>query len=121
MGVGDGSWLAVADRIGAGATLKVVTENNSPRASELVTPLHSHTQEHRPVVYISYGWMDAEQNGQRVRVPDPRPMELAESLRAEGIDVRLDQYAHEGVTSQLKFAAAPASRITSLTSPKCGA
>jgi len=44
-------------------------------------------------VYISYSWIDAtDKNGQKVRAPDPRGLELAEQLRAAGVDVRLDLY-----------------------------
>lgn len=51
----------------------------------------------RPIVYISYSWIDTtDQTGRRVRAPDPRGLELAEILRAAGVDVRLDLYFLEG-------------------------
>lgn len=56
--------------------------------------------ESRPVVYISYAWLDVEHNGRPGREPDPRGRALADRLRAEGIDVRLDLYAHEGLHGQ---------------------
>ena len=54
----------------------------------------------RPVVYISYAWITVPQNGEMERIPDPRAQELAERLRAEGVDVRLDLYASEGLYGQ---------------------
>jgi hypothetical protein len=56
--------------------------------------------ESRPVVYISYAWVAVEQDGKRVRVPDPRGKELGDRLRAEGVEVRLDMYALEGLHGQ---------------------
>lgn len=56
--------------------------------------------ESRPVVYVSYAWMTVEQNGRPVREPDPRGKALADRLRAAGVDVRLDVYAHEGLHGQ---------------------
>jgi len=58
------------------------------------------TAESRPVVYISYGWISVEHNGRLGRAPDPRGKELADSLRAEGVDVRLDLYALDGLYGQ---------------------
>jgi hypothetical protein len=49
-----------------------------------------------PVVYISYCWIAVEHNGRPGRAPDPRGKELADRLRAEAVDVRLDMYALEG-------------------------
>lgn len=54
----------------------------------------------RPVVYISYGWITALENGRPIRVPDPRGRELADRLRREGVDARLDLYALEGLHGQ---------------------
>jgi hypothetical protein len=54
----------------------------------------------RPVVYISYSWIAVDHNGKWVREADPRGKELADRLRAEGIDVRLDLYALEGLHGQ---------------------
>lgn len=48
--------------------------------------------ESRPVVYISYGWHGPD--------PDPRGKELADRLRAEGVDARLDLYAADGLHGQ---------------------
>lgn len=53
-----------------------------------------------PVVYISYGWIAVQHNGRPGRAPDPRGKELADRLRAEGVDVRLDVYALEGEHGQ---------------------
>ena len=61
---------------------------------------HRAAKELAPVVYLSYAWIDVERDGRVVRVPDPRCRQLAESLRGEGIDVRLDLYAHEGLHGQ---------------------
>jgi hypothetical protein len=49
----------------------------------------------RPVVYISYRWIDVEHHGRRGRTPDPRGVALADRLRAHGVDVRLDVYCSE--------------------------
>jgi hypothetical protein len=58
------------------------------------------TTDSRPVVYISYGWLDVVENGRRVRAPDSRGKDLADRLRGEGVDVRLDIYALEGLYGQ---------------------
>jgi len=53
----------------------------------------------RPVVFISYSWTD-EFDAVRKRwgrVPDPRVRELADRLRGDGIDVRLDVYFLDGL------------------------
>lgn len=63
--------------------------------------------EPRPVVYISYGWLTVEHGGRPGRVPDPRARELAEALRAQAIDVRLDLYALEGLHGQRQPVRAP--------------
>lgn len=57
-------------------------------------------EEIRPVVYISYSWITVTENGRWVRVPDPRGKDLADRLRGEGVEVRLDLYAHEGLYGQ---------------------
>jgi hypothetical protein len=46
----------------------------------------------QPVIYISYRWIDAVDQGRSARAPDPRARELADKLRANGVDVRLDVY-----------------------------
>jgi hypothetical protein len=46
----------------------------------------------RPVIYISYRWIDVFDQGRWARAPDPRVRELADKLRANGVDVRLDVY-----------------------------
>lgn len=46
----------------------------------------------RPIVYISYRWIDVEHQGRPARAPDPRGKALADQLRERGIDVRLDVY-----------------------------
>jgi hypothetical protein len=46
----------------------------------------------RPIVYISYRWVDAADQGRPARAPDPRARELADKLREQGVDVRLDIY-----------------------------
>lgn len=52
----------------------------------------------RPVVYISYTWINVvDREGRPVRAPDPRARELADWLRANGIDVRLDTYFAENL------------------------
>jgi hypothetical protein len=51
--------------------------------------MHARTQ---PVVYISYRWTDVMDQGRPARAPDPRARELADKLRANGVDVRLDVY-----------------------------
>jgi len=56
--------------------------------------------ESRPVVYISYAWISVQQNGRLIRTADPRGKELADRLRAEGVDVRLDMYALDGLHGQ---------------------
>jgi TIR domain len=48
-----------------------------------------------PIVYISYRWIDVEHEGRPARAPDPQGRELADKLRARGIDTRLDLYFHE--------------------------
>ena len=53
----------------------------------------------RPIVYISYAWID--ENDQRTacsgRVPDPEVRQLAERLRSNGVDVRLDVYFRDSL------------------------
>jgi hypothetical protein len=51
----------------------------------------------RPIVFISYSWVDIKDQGQPTRVPDPRVRELADKLREQGIDVRLDVYFLHGM------------------------
>ena len=51
----------------------------------------------RPVVYISYRWIDIEHDGRLARAPDPLGRVLAEQLRQHGVDVRLDVYFHESL------------------------
>ena len=47
----------------------------------------------QPVVYISYRWIRvAGDDGRIIGAPDPRARELADKLRASGLDVRLDLY-----------------------------
>jgi len=46
----------------------------------------------QPIVYISYRWVDVVDQGRPARAPDPRARELADKLRANGVDVRLDIY-----------------------------
>ena len=46
----------------------------------------------RPIVYISYRWIDVFDQGRRGRAPDPRAREIADRLRENGIDVRFDVY-----------------------------
>ncbi len=53
----------------------------------------------QPVVYISYTWIDeirpgTERLGSR---PLPRVRELADRLRDDGVDVRLDVYFLDGL------------------------
>jgi len=54
----------------------------------------------RPVVYISYSWVTVKRNELLERVPDPSGPALADDLRAEAVDVRLDIYAREGLHGQ---------------------
>jgi hypothetical protein len=49
----------------------------------------------RPIVYISYRWINIEHDGRPARAPDPEGLALADDLRARGLDVRLDLYFHE--------------------------
>jgi TIR domain len=53
----------------------------------------------QPVVYISYSWIDEFDPIQQRwgRVPDPRARELADRLREDGVDVRLDVYFLNGL------------------------
>src|SRR5262245_24758061 len=47
----------------------------------------------QPVVYISYTWINVVgPDGRPARAPDPRARELADWLRENRIDVRLDTY-----------------------------
>jgi hypothetical protein len=46
----------------------------------------------RPIVYISYRWVDVVDQGRPARAPDPRARELADKLHTQGVDVRLDVY-----------------------------
>jgi hypothetical protein len=50
----------------------------------------------QPVVFISYSWIDQFDKAQNRwgRAPDPRVRELADRLRDNGVDVRLDVYFH---------------------------
>lgn len=49
----------------------------------------------KPKLYISYTWLDrVGEGGARQRVADGRAEQLAERLRAAGLDVRLDVYFH---------------------------
>lgn len=59
----------------------------------------------RPVVYISYTWLNATaSDGSPTRVADERAERLAERLREAGFDSRLDKYFHE---SRYGFAPPP--------------
>src|SRR6266487_349267 len=49
----------------------------------------------RPIVYISYRWINIEHDGRPARAPDPQGLALAEDLQACGVDVRLDLYFAE--------------------------
>lgn len=53
----------------------------------------------QPVVYISYSWIDEfdQERNRWGRVPDPRVRELADRLRDDGVDVRLDVYFLKGL------------------------
>jgi TIR domain len=51
----------------------------------------------RPIVYISYRWIDAADQGRPARAPDPCARELAGKLREHGVDVRLDIYFLHGM------------------------
>jgi hypothetical protein len=51
----------------------------------------------QPIVYISYRWIDVFDQGRRARAPDPRGRELADRLRAIGVDVRLDVYFRDSL------------------------
>ena len=51
----------------------------------------------QPTVYISYRWLDVIDQGRPSRAPDPRARELADKLRAEGLDVRFDLYFRDGL------------------------
>jgi len=53
----------------------------------------------QPIVYISYSWVDEFDPGQSRwgRAPDPRMRELADRLRASGVDVRLDVYFRDSL------------------------
>jgi hypothetical protein len=46
----------------------------------------------RPIVYISYRWIDIERQGRAARALDPQGKALADRLRERGVDVRLDIY-----------------------------
>ena len=50
-----------------------------------------------PIVYISYRWIDTFDGGRPGRAPDPRARELADRLRASGIDVRFDLYFRDSL------------------------
>src|SRR5262249_51089290 len=47
----------------------------------------------QPVIFISYRWIHAVPSP----VPDPRARDLADKLRANGIDVRLDVYFRDSL------------------------
>lgn len=49
----------------------------------------------RPIIYISYRWVDTVHEGRQARAPDPRGLEIADRLRESGVDVRFDRYFHE--------------------------
>jgi TIR domain len=51
----------------------------------------------RPIVYISYRWIDVVHGDRPARTPDPRGRILADQLRALGVDVRLDVYFSESL------------------------
>jgi hypothetical protein len=51
----------------------------------------------QPIVYISYRWIDVVDHGRPGRAPDPRARELADRLRAAGVDVRLDVYFRDSL------------------------
>lgn len=51
----------------------------------------------RPIVYISYRWIDVFDQGRPARAPDPRARELADRLRESGVDVRLDIYFRDSL------------------------
>ena len=53
--------------------------------------------EHKPIIYISYRWIDVFDQGRRARAPDPRARELADRLRSMGMDVRLDIYFRDSL------------------------
>ncbi|MBF8277562.1 MAG: hypothetical protein HW390_2635 [Candidatus Brocadiaceae bacterium] len=60
------------------------------------------TEEHlkrQPIIYISYSWIDEFDQAQNRwgRAPDPRVRELADRLRDDGVDVRLDVYFLRGL------------------------
>ena len=51
----------------------------------------------QPIVFISYCSVDVIDQGAQARVPDPRARELADKLRAQGVDVRLDVYFRQSL------------------------
>jgi TIR domain len=51
----------------------------------------------RPIVYISYRWIDIEHQSRPARAPDPRGLSLADQLRERGVDVRLDLYYRDSL------------------------
>jgi len=51
----------------------------------------------RPIVYISYRWVDIKHEGRAARAPDPRGKALADQLRELGVDVRLDLYYRDSL------------------------
>jgi len=51
----------------------------------------------RRIVYISYRWIDIEHQGRRARAPDPQGRALADQLRENGVDVRLDIYSSDSL------------------------
>src|SRR5262245_7215903 len=53
----------------------------------------------QPVVFISYSWVDKfdKTRNRWGRAADPRARELADRLRDNGMDVRLDVYFLEGL------------------------
>ena len=41
----------------------------------------------RPIVYISYRWVDTVHEGRLARAPDPRGLEIADRLRESGVPI----------------------------------
>jgi hypothetical protein len=51
----------------------------------------------RPIVYISYSWINVSDQGRAGRAPDPRARVLADQLRAVNNDVRLDVFFRDSL------------------------
>lgn len=51
----------------------------------------------RPIVYISYRWLDVMDPGCPSRAPDPGARKLADKLREHGVDVRFDLYFRDSL------------------------